>query len=142
MYCFDLHQQFGWRDSRSRRSASRALACRRTGGAALLMLRLYLANVIFAFSYNVGDTHVFYLPSHLIVALLMAPGRRRLVTCRRIRLTRPAVRLRWPCALAIAYAGARPYLDYPALDRSGDHRPTEVLDGIDRGPRRSSTPSC
>ena len=32
------------------------------------------STLVFAFSYNVGDAHVFYLPSHLIVALLAAPG--------------------------------------------------------------------
>ena len=40
----------------------------------LLMLTLYVTNVLFAYSYNVGDAHVFYLPSHLCVALLVAPG--------------------------------------------------------------------
>src|SRR5207248_9393699 len=30
--------------------------------------------VAFAYTYNVGDVHVFYLPSHLIVALLAAPA--------------------------------------------------------------------
>ncbi len=35
---------------------------------------MYGVNALFAFSYNVGDTHVFYLPSHLMVALLVAPG--------------------------------------------------------------------
>ena len=72
MYAFDLNQQFGlfppavaavglgwlfrtdWRRG-ALVSTSRAAIC------------------CFAFSYNVGDTHVFYLPSHLI-ALLAAPG--------------------------------------------------------------------
>src|SRR6266481_6404557 len=40
---------------------------------ALLVFTLFAANLAFAYSYNVGDAHVFYLPSHLIVALLVAP---------------------------------------------------------------------
>ena len=39
-----------------------------------LLLAIYVVNLVFAFGYNVGDTHVFYLPSHLMVALLAAPG--------------------------------------------------------------------
>src|SRR5207237_4513035 len=72
MYWFDLGQQFG-------RAAllaplgliwTFAVNSRR----AMLLLLMYGANAAFAFSYNVGDTHVFYLTSHLIVALLIAPG--------------------------------------------------------------------
>src|SRR5207247_914317 len=40
----------------------------------VLVAGVYLANVLFAYRYNVGDTHVFYLPSHLAVALMIAPG--------------------------------------------------------------------
>ena len=29
----------------------------------------YLGNLVFAWTYNVGDVHVFFLPSHYIVAL-------------------------------------------------------------------------
>jgi hypothetical protein len=41
---------------------------------AVLVLLLYAVNVGFAYSYNVGDAHVFYLPSHLVVALLAGCG--------------------------------------------------------------------
>jgi Protein of unknown function (DUF2723) len=129
MYGFDLFQQFGWAIALAPLGVARLVAVnwRRAG----LMLTLYLANAIFAFTYNVGDTHVFYLPSHLIVALLMAPG---LVALGHAavghvsaspRVRRSAVGA--ACALAIAYAGARAYRDYPALDRGGDHRPAEAM---------------
>ena len=36
-------------------------------------------------------------------------------------------------ALLVVYAGARIYLDYPALDRSGDRRPTEILTAFTSG---------
>ena len=41
---------------------------------AALLATAYLVNVLFAYSYNVGDAHVFYLPSHMMIALLAAPG--------------------------------------------------------------------
>ena len=72
MYGFDLFQQFGWAVVLAPLGFARLVAVNWRRG--VLMLALYLANVIFAFTYNVGDTHVFYLPSHLLVALLMAPG--------------------------------------------------------------------
>jgi len=34
------------------------------GPRTVLMLLLYAVNLVFAYSYNVGDAHVFYLPSH------------------------------------------------------------------------------
>jgi hypothetical protein len=127
MYLFDLRQQFGW--------AAVALAL--VGLAAVwsdnwrrgaLVLGAYVVNVLFAYSYNVGDTHVFYLPSHLIVALLTAPGL--------VRLAHVAIGARAPAAfalMAIAYAGVRIYGDYPALDRSDDRRPTEMLGRLTSG---------
>jgi hypothetical protein len=124
MYGFDLLQQFGWAIVLALLGVARLLVVDWRRG--LLMLTLYLANAIFAFTYNVGDTHVFYLPSHLIVALLMAPG---LVALGHVavdaRVRRSAVVA--VCAVAIVYAGARAYRDYPALDRSGDRRPAEAL---------------
>src|SRR5262249_10317766 len=73
MYWFDLRQQFGVAGILAAAVGAIAIttASWRRG---LLLLMLYGANVAFAFSYNVGDTHVFYLPSHAIIALLAAAG--------------------------------------------------------------------
>jgi hypothetical protein len=125
MYWFDLRQQFG------PIAPLLAVAGLLQLGAqdvrrALLMGVLFVANVAFAFSYNVGDAHVFYLPSHFILALLVAPG-----LALAGRLTPRAI---LPvAALAIAYAGTRAYRDFPALDRSGDTRPAEVIAGLATG---------
>jgi hypothetical protein len=119
MYWFDVRQQFG--------VAGPVLA---VGGLAfltianrpraLLVLLLYAVNVGFAFTYNVGDAHVFYLPSHLVVALLAGCGV-ALVG----RLHQRAVPV--AAALLAAYAVGRAYHDFPALDRSRDRRPAEVM---------------
>src|SRR5262245_6585056 len=119
MYWFDLRQQFGPIVPLLAVAGLVQLATRDARRAALMAV-LFATNVAFAFSYNVGDAHVFYLPSHFFVALLVAPG---LVLA--ARLTPRAVPL--AAALTIAYAGARAYRDFPALDRSGDTRPADVI---------------
>lgn len=124
MYAFDLRQQFGLAAIVLAMAGLLVLASQNRRRALLLLL-LYGVNVLFAYSYNVGDTHVFYLPSHLVVALLVAPGIAFLGT----RLRRPHL----VAALLIVYAGTRIYSDYPALDRSDDHRPTEVLSSLTAG---------
>jgi len=125
MYWFDLRQQFG---PIVPLLAVAGLAQLATQDArrAVLMAVLFATNLAFAFSYNVGDAHVFYLPSHFMVALLVAPG---VVLAARLtpRAILPAA------ALTIAYAGARAYRDFPALDRSGDTRPADVISHLTAG---------
>ena len=125
MYWFDLTQQFGIAGPILAAAGllQLGLANRRR---ALLMFMLFVANVIFAFSYNVGDAHVFYLPSHLLLALLAAPA---------VVLAGRVVRHGAPVAgtLLALYAGGRAYHDFPALDRSRDTRPTAVVDALTAG---------
>lgn len=123
MYWFDLRQQFG----------IAAVAIAGIGAAALwswnrrralLIGVLFAVNAAFAFAYNVGDTHVFYLPSHLMVALL--------ATCGVTGIGSAAARFRrlGPILAATAlgvYAGVRAYHDFPALDRSRDTRAERLL---------------
>ena len=127
MYWFDLRQQFG--------AAVVALALVGLGHLALtdwrrgLLIGLsYAVNFAFAYSYNVGDKHVFYLPSHLAVALLAG--------CGASAARRFDPRAEWLAGtLLVACALGRAWVDYPALDRSADYRPAGVLqaltDGID-----------
>jgi Protein of unknown function (DUF2723) len=119
MYWFDLRQQFGPIAPLLALGGLVQLATRDAGRAALMAV-LFATNLAFAFSYNVGDAHVFYLPSHFILGLLIAPG---LALAGRLtpRAMLPAA------ALTIAYAGTRAYRDFPALDRSRDTRPAEVI---------------
>jgi hypothetical protein len=148
MYWFDLTQQFGVVAPLLAVAGLARLAATNLRRA-ILLFTLYATNAIFAFTYNVGDSHVFYLPSHLIVALLAAPavafaggvletwvvplfaghGPRQ-----RVRpLVRHIVATRVAAALLVLYAGARAYLDFPALDRSGDERAAAVLAPLTAG---------
>ena len=125
MYAFDLRQQFG-----AFVPLLAAVGLVRLVIAdwrrALLMFALYAANVAFAFGYNVGDSHVFYLPSHLMLALLAASS-----LALAGLFTRQGAAL---CATALMlYAGVRAYRDYPALDRSGDRRPEQVVGALTSG---------
>jgi Protein O-mannosyl-transferase TMEM260-like len=125
MYWFDLRQQFGVAGPLLAVAGLIQIAVT-DARRAILVFTLYAANLAFAYSYNVGDSHVFYLPSHLIVALLAAPA---VVLAGRIG--RHGVPI--AAALLIVYAGQRAYRDYPALDRSGDERPAAVVSGFTEG---------
>jgi hypothetical protein len=125
MYWFDLRQQFGVIGPIVAAAGLLQLAFV-SGRRAILMALLFAANVAFAFSYNVGDSHVFYLPSHLILAMLAAPA---IVLAG--RLARPGATV--AAALLALYAAARAYHDFPALDRSSDARPTAVVESLTAG---------
>jgi hypothetical protein len=130
MYWFDLTQQFG--------PLLPVLAVVglgwvfrsdwRRGG---LLLLLYGANALFAYGYNVGDTHVFYLPSHVCVALLIAPGLAALGAALPV-VSRPRLTVAVATAAAL-YGAVRIYRDYPALDRSNDRRPTAAIAALTTG---------
>src|SRR5678809_216886 len=73
MWAWDARQQFG----------IIGLACAGLGAIALwwrsrpwavLVWSAYLVNSIFALTYNVGDTHVFFLPGHFFTALAAGVG--------------------------------------------------------------------
>jgi hypothetical protein len=125
MYWFDLRQQFGIA-AVLLAGAGLAHLSATDRRRALLIALAFVVNVLFAYSYNVGDKHVFYLSSHLFLALLAGCG---VAAARRIG---PRVRSLAAAGL-IAYASARAYLDYPALDRSHDHRPADVLRALTEG---------
>jgi hypothetical protein len=116
MYLFDVRQQFGPVIPLVA-LAGLVWLVRVDWRRGVLILVVYLTNALFAYGYNVGDTHVFYLPSHLALALLVAPA-----------IPRPVL-----SAAAIVYAVVRIYGDYPALDRSGDRRPSAVLASLTEG---------
>jgi hypothetical protein len=130
MYWFDLRQQFGIPAiGLAGIGVAKLLLTQPRRGA--LLLAFYLANVVFAFSYNVGDAHVFYLPSHLMVALAAASGVAAMGRLAGRGRERP-VQLAAGFLLA-AYAVARGYHDFPALDRSRDERAGQWLGALTAG---------
>jgi hypothetical protein len=131
MYVFDVRQQFGW-PVPCLAAIGLIATWRRSPKRGVLMLTLYVVNVLFAFAYNVGDTHVFYLPSHLFLAILVAPALVVIGAAGGRGPMRRYVQVVVGIA-AILYAAVRIHEDYPALDRSGDRRPERVLSALTSG---------
>lgn len=73
MYLFDLRQQFGIAGTLAAVLGAREVFRRAPALGASLGL-VYLVTWTFAFTYNVGDTHVFYLVPHMVVALWAGMG--------------------------------------------------------------------
>jgi hypothetical protein len=139
MYWFDLRQQVGWPGVASA-LAGIVFLFRVNWRRAVLVLTAFAVNWAFAFTYNVGDTHVFYLPSHLFVALAAGCGAGWLWHAARLHLAkRTPAGLASPAALAAvtlvlaAYPAWRIVDTYPAMDRSADRWPTRFLDQLTAG---------
>jgi hypothetical protein len=133
MYGFDVFQQFGWAVLLAPLGLIRLLGTNWRRG--VLMLALFAANAVFAFTYSVGDTHVFYLPSHLTLALLAAPGIAAVgrLAAAVLPAHARARAISASCGLLIVYSAVRAYRDFPALDRSGDRRPADVMSHMTSG---------
>jgi len=125
MYWFDLRQQFGL--------AGVVLA---SLGAAYILLRwpkrwlvlaiAYGANMAFAWTYNVGDVYIFFLPSHYVVALCAGAGVAA-IAWMLARVSREDVAT-VAGVLCLAYPLWRGYDVFPAVDRSSDTRALALLD--------------
>ena len=124
MFAFDVHQQFGW-PALLVAAIGVATLVRAAPARAWLLLLWLAASAVFALTYSVGDTHVFLLPFHFVVALLIAPGL--------VWLARQGSKALGPRAPAVVWSVAflfvvfRIHDEYPALDRSHDRRAEEAL---------------
>jgi hypothetical protein len=95
---------------------------------ALLVTAAFVINTIFVWTYNVGDPHVFFLPSHFLTALAigaLGAGWRTLPRAAAYVVIVPV----------IAYAGWRAWDTWPSATRHGDRRAgllvSRVAAGID-----------
>jgi hypothetical protein len=132
MYRFDLTQQIGvpgialaglgllWLLTRPR--------------MALLVGSAWVTAFLFAYTYNVGDTHVFFLPSHQMVMLACACGAAVLLAVARLT---PAPARAWvisaTAAALVAYPLWRAWDTWPAVDRHDDQRPVTWLSAVAHG---------
>jgi hypothetical protein len=131
MWWFDARQQFGIIGLLVAAAGLVRLWTLSRPWAALVTLG-YAINTVFAFTYNVGDTHVFYLPSHLFTAFMAGVALSPFGGSQRTRptlpgtsagskRTRPTLQIAL-VALAISYAGWRAWDTWPAIDRHDDRR--------------------
>ncbi len=127
MYWFDLRQQVG--------VPGVALAVLgfcyvlwRWPRRAIFLLLFYAANLAFAWTYNVGDAYIFFLPSHYVVALCAGAGIAALAAII-MRMSNRTLAGAASVALLL-YPAWRGYDTLPAVDRSADRRAEELLDAF------------
>ena len=140
MWSFDSRQQFGvvglalaaaglialWYESRS---------------WAWLLVTMYASSTLFALTYNVGDSHVFFLPAHFVTAFAAGASatipRHLWREPRRADLTRSALPFLF-AAFVLTYAGWRGWTTWPAVDRHDDRRGQQLIANLTQGVRESN----
>lgn len=125
MYWFDLRQQFGVPGA-ALAAVGFGYVVWRWPGRGMFVLLLYTANLAFAWTYNVGDAYIFFLPSHYVVALCAGAGIAAIVALS-ARMSNRAVAA-GVGAVLLLYPVWRGYDTFPAVDRSWDRRAEELLD--------------
>jgi hypothetical protein len=121
MYWFDLRQQFGV-PGIGLAVAGLLYLTLRWPVRALLLTLLFAVNLGFAWTYNVGDAYIFFLPSHYVVALAAGAGVAAITWMAPANHAAAAV-----AALLLAYPAWRGYDTFPAVDRSWDRRAERLL---------------
>jgi Protein of unknown function (DUF2723) len=129
MYLFELLQQIGLAGIVI--ASVGAVAVLRRWRTGLLVWSAYLPALAFAATYNVGDAHVFFLPSHYCVLLAVAAG--VAATLALLERTAPTVVVSLAAAIAIATPVWRAWDTLPALNRHDDRRPVQWLDAVTQG---------
>ncbi len=131
MWWFDLRQQTGLAGVLLAFVGAATLG---SAAPAALLIGGYLVTAAFAFGYNVGDVHVFFLPSHLMLVLLAACGVVAIARAAGRAVpshSQPVTALILACL--VAYPVWRVWDTYPAVDRSADVRPELALDQLTDG---------
>jgi hypothetical protein len=95
---------------------------------AVLVLVAYGVSTAFALTYNVGDTHVFFLPGHLFVAFAAAAALAPPLTTRGRVLAGPVL-----AVALVLYAGWRGWDTWPRVDRSADRRGEALIARVTAG---------
>jgi hypothetical protein len=134
MYWFDLRQQFGM-PGIALAAIGFFYVLWRWPQRAILLLLLYAANLAFAWTYNVGDAYIFFLPSHYVVALSAGAGIAAITAlCARVSSHSAATAAG---VLILVYPAWRGYDTMPAVDRSWDLRAEHLLHELTTPPRTS-----
>ena len=115
MWAWDARQQFGL-PGITLAIAGVLRLWRRSRPWALLVVSSYTISTVFAFTYNVGDPHVFFLPGHFFTAFAAAAAAAPSTRSRRV--------IGWHllAATIVLYAGWRAWETWPRVDRHDDRR--------------------
>ena len=98
----------------------------------IVLLLLYVVNLGFAWTYNVGDAYIFFLPSHYVLALCAGAGVAAIVAFL-ARVSRRSIATA-AGVICLVYPAWRGYDTFPAIDRSWDNRAVRLLDEFTTGP--------
>jgi hypothetical protein len=142
MWWFDATQQFGVAGLVSAAIGTIGLWRSSRDWATLVVVALAI-NTAFAFTYDVGDTHVFFLPGHFMTAFLAGAGAAWVIRLtsvpwrqpghpRQPDLTRSKTQtaIMIVCVLFVAWRG---WETWPAVDRHTDRRAEQVITRLSVG---------
>ena len=129
MWWFDARQQFGTAGVIVAVAGAIGL-WRMAPRWAAVMVAAWGINTVFALTYNVGDTHVFFLPGHLMMAF--CGGAAVAWALRKPSALRPALRVAIVIAIALGIAW-RGWSTWPAVDRHTDRRAQQLIAGLSAG---------
>lgn len=127
MHWFDLRQQFGM-PGVALAAVGFLSVLWRWPSRGMLLLLLYAANMAFAWTYNVGDAYIFFMPAHYIVAVCAGAGIGA-AAAMTARFSNRAVATAG-AALLLLYPAWRGYDTFPAVDRSWDRRAEELVGAL------------
>lgn len=127
MYWFDLRQQFGV-PGVGFAALGAGYVLWRWPVRGVLIVSIYAANMLFAWTYNVGDAYIFFLPAHYAAALCAGAGVAAVMALS-ARLPSRAATAGVAVALLI-YPAWRGYDTFAAVDRSWDDRAVRLLDEL------------
>jgi hypothetical protein len=125
LFLFDARQQFGYVGLLIAVLGAVAL-WRMSRPWAVLVILSYIINTAFAFSYNVGDPHAFFLPGHYFIAL--AAGCFIGAATYAARPVAVAATV-----IALLFVALRGYDTWPATDRHADRRAAQTVQRLTIG---------
>lgn len=155
MWWFDVRQQLGIPGlllAAAGAATCATAACVKAREWALALLVAWVISTAFALTYNVGDSHVFFLPSTYIMAFFAGAAVAWLPAVRGPGKVRATGQLRGPdqvratvsvvlvivTSVVVSYAGWRAWDTWPAVDRHADRRGEALVTRMTLGLDRSS----
>ena len=125
MWWFDARQQFGLAGLAAAAVGTIGL-WRMSRRWAILVATALVINTVFALTYNVGDTHVFFLPGHFMTAFCAGAA-----VAWAMKIPRaPRAIIATTAVLFIAWRG---WTTWPAVDRHTDRRAQQLIAGLSLG---------